>query len=269
MIDTTFKSYLLGTATESERSAIDRSLLTNDEVFEQILLAEDELIEAYLQKELSVVEQTQFEQCFLMDPERQQKLQLARGLHRYANNPINKPQPIRDTTPPSWWMIFRRPVWQLAIVCLLLLVAVICIRSFLTPPSLPQVAQTGATPTQPVLPIPTGTKVLDVELFPGQVRAIGPSNEPITVSADTGTITFKLHLSEASYQSYEVILQADDEDEIKLPGQVKPHVSKEEIYVTIQVPAATLGKGGYRIKLNGITEGRVTRAEGYFFTVTQ
>ena len=274
MREKNLKSYLLGTSSEPERTAIDRGLLTNDEEFEQVLRAEDDLIEAYLRQELSALEQTQFEQCFLADPERQQKLRLALALRRYANDPTkSSPDKVKavaaSTVAASWWAVLRRPVWQWATACGLLVVALLSIRAVFNSAEPTQIAHSSPSPTMTIAPapVPTGTAVLPVELFPGQTRAVGTNPKDVRLSPGHGTVQFKLLLLKGPYPSYEVILIADDEAPRKLAGQFQPQTAKIGSYLIVPIPVTALENGGYRIKLEGITPQGTEKADNYAFTV--
>ncbi len=278
MRDQEFKTYLLGTATEAERAAIDRSLLTNEGKFEQLLLAEDDLIEASIRHELSPAEQTQFEQFFLADPERQQKLRLALALHRYANDPSkssfgNVKLAVTVTAVVPWWAVLRRPAWQLVMASVLLVVALVGLKAFFYPSEPDQIAHSSPAPALPkatIAPstVPVGTAVLSVELLPGQTRAAKAKPKAVQLTPDHGTVQFKLYLLKKAYPAYKVVLQADDEAGQKLTGQVKPQTSQDGNYVIVTIPITLLlGSGDYRIKLEGITPNGSEPADGYWFTV--
>jgi hypothetical protein len=80
----TFRQYLLGQVGGVEREQLEQRLFSDDEVFEEFLAIEDELIEASIGNELSATEIDQFKNCFLITPDRQEKLQFRRALQRVA-----------------------------------------------------------------------------------------------------------------------------------------------------------------------------------------
>ena len=270
-----FKSYLLGTTSEPERTAIDRSLLTDGGEFELFLLAEDELIEAYIQQELSSVERTQFEQCFLLaDPERQQKLRLALALHRYANDAAKSlPDKVKaaaaSTAAESWWTVFRRPAWQMAMAGALLVVALVGLKTFFNPTEPNQIAHGSPSPTVTVAPTsaPLATAILSVPLLPGRTRAIGTRNPQINLLPNTGTVHFSLGLRNETYPSYEAILIADDEEGKKLAGPFQPQTTPDGTYVLVPIPVTLLETGEHRIKLEGIRPNGTEPDGVYYFTV--
>ncbi len=272
MREMNLKSYLLGTSSEPERVAIDRRLLTNQAEFEQVLLAEDELIDAYVRQELSAVERRQFEQCFLADPERQQKLRLALALHRYANDPAKispgKVKAAAVSATDSWWAVWRRPVWQGATACAVLVVALLGFRAFLNSAESTQIAHspspaTTMTPTT----TPSGNAYLSVELFPGQTRDIKTKLKEIQLTPGQDTVQFKLLLNLKTYPTYEVTLQPDDEEGKKLTGTFQPQITAEGNHLSVRVPVSLLENGDCRIKLGGVTPQGTEKAETYAFTV--
>jgi hypothetical protein len=257
------KPYLLGTASEAERAAIDRSLLTDNQTLDEVSLAEDELIEAYLRQELLPTEQTQFERFFLADPERQQKLRLARALHRYANDPSKSS--VQTVTAaaahtPAIWDWFRRPLWQVAMAGLFLLALFGGVRYWLNRSAPVDIAHSSPSPTivsgQPAAP-PVGTGVLDVELIPGVVRAVNTRLKEVRLTPDIGTVQFKLLLRRGEF--------ASDEAGQKLPGQFKPQTTTDGRFLIVPVRVSALGTGDYRIRLEGLTASGSERAETYSF----
>jgi hypothetical protein len=269
MREMNLKSYLLGTLSEPERTVIDRGILTNEDDFEQVLLAEDDLIEDYLQDNLSAIERLHFEQCFLADPERQQKLQLARALHRYANDHAkNSSGSITaaavSTAADSWWAVWRRPVWQWATACGLLVVALFGIRAVFQPTVPDQIVHSSPSPTITVAPM--GTEIVPAELFPGQVRAIGTTSPRVKLSPNSRTVQLTLRLRKRAYPSYQVTL-LDEEAEQKSLGAFNPQTASDGDYLTVPIPITALGTGDYRVRLEGITPNGTERAETYYFTV--
>lgn len=74
--------YLLGGASEQERTRIEEDYFADDNSFELMLAAEDDLIDAYISGELSPHERKLFEAKLLTTPRRRQRVEFARGLKR-------------------------------------------------------------------------------------------------------------------------------------------------------------------------------------------
>ena len=123
--------YLLGTLSESEREGIESEYLSDEDAFEQILIAEDELVDAYARDELSAKERKQFEEKFLNSPSGQERVLFARTLAEAVSGarPVNAPAIAAKSRSPGFvatlWAGLTR--WRLAGVA----VAVALIVGFL------------------------------------------------------------------------------------------------------------------------------------------
>jgi hypothetical protein len=124
------RQYLLGDLAFREQEQLEERLLTNDESYEQLLVAEDELIDDYLRGALHERERERFEQHFLSTPERYRKLRFARSLRRYIASATagESPAPVihRPVSPPPSLLAFLRtqyPVVGVSLAAALLLIA--------------------------------------------------------------------------------------------------------------------------------------------------
>ncbi|HWS99684.1 MAG TPA: hypothetical protein VN256_05365 [Pyrinomonadaceae bacterium] len=125
------RPYLLGLLAAGEQNRFEEGLLTNDALFEELLIAEDELIDDYLLRNLSGSEHDRFEQHFLSTPERRQKLSFAVGLNKYVTAGGENPRPSPAVIPPpqrvSFWQRLRnfitslRPLTAISVAATLLL----------------------------------------------------------------------------------------------------------------------------------------------------
>ncbi|HEX4946864.1 MAG TPA: hypothetical protein VFZ34_09380 [Blastocatellia bacterium] len=264
MNEVNFKHYLLGMLSEAERSAIDHQVLTDDQVFEELLLAEEDLIEAYLQHELSAAEQKHFEQCFLADPERQQRLRLAQALYRAAATKSKVvAAPAAAERSPAFW---QRPLWQWALAGCFVVALLFGLKAIFTPR--PQEMLVHSSPPPTLTPtLSAGTEIRSLELLPGQTRSRKATGSIIALMPKVGTVQFKLWLENAPYSHYEAVITPDGEPERKIAGQWQPQSAPEGKYLLVQVPSTLLGTGGNRLKLFGVTGSGLEPAEGYSFHV--
>ncbi len=90
----TFRHYLLGGLAGEDLEAFEKRLLTDDEVFEELLAAEDDLVDEYAGGQLSKNERDEFEKHFLSTPERQHDLDFARTLQQFIK---------QKTTQEKYW----------------------------------------------------------------------------------------------------------------------------------------------------------------------
>jgi hypothetical protein len=145
------KQYLLGELTESEQQELEQRLMTNDEYFEQLLIAEDELVDEYLQGTLSPREQEKFNDHFLCTPERREKLRFSRSLQRYVSANAERPRTARAWL--SFFDFLRAPYlikgWSMATALLLLVLggSWLSIRTQLLQQALEQARKEPSVPT--------------------------------------------------------------------------------------------------------------------------
>ena len=83
----TLRRYLLGQLPEGEQEALDLWLLSEDEAYDLIAAAEDDLIDDSVAGRLNMHDQERFQNHFLLAPERQRKLDFARRLRNYLDQP--------------------------------------------------------------------------------------------------------------------------------------------------------------------------------------
>lgn len=121
------RQYLLGELSEEEREQVERRLLSDEEFYQQVLIAEDELVYDFVCDELPAQEKMSFRQHVLPIPERRQDVKFARALRKYVSE--NAPRVVEAPTVRSErtsWLealaaFFRRPVVGLALSAGLLL----------------------------------------------------------------------------------------------------------------------------------------------------
>lgn len=78
--DARLTRYLLGAVSETERENIEAEYLTDEDVFEQMLIAEDELVDAYARGELADQERKQFEKNFLTSARGRDRVHFSQAL---------------------------------------------------------------------------------------------------------------------------------------------------------------------------------------------
>src|SRR6185295_6585139 len=76
------RRYLLGELSEAERAGVETRLLTDDGLFEELVLLEEDLIDEYVFGELSPGVRERLETHFAAAPERQEAIRLARMLRQ-------------------------------------------------------------------------------------------------------------------------------------------------------------------------------------------
>jgi CHAT domain-containing protein len=89
--DGLIRRYLLAQLTEEEREQFEKRMMTDTELFDQMLLAEDDIADDYARGQLAETDRQAFEDAFLSDAEGRSRVNLAKSLHKYVakNSELN------------------------------------------------------------------------------------------------------------------------------------------------------------------------------------
>lgn len=91
------RRYLLGELPEPERERVEERLLSDDDLYERLLLAEDDLIDEYVSGALDDQDQERFGRRFLRVPELRQDVKSVTALRKYARE--TGPQVVKGDSP--------------------------------------------------------------------------------------------------------------------------------------------------------------------------
>lgn len=120
------RSYLLGELSEQEREQVEQRLMTDDDLYQRLLLAEDDLIDEYVSGALSDQERAKFSRRFLRVPELQQDVKSVMALRKHALKTASQVASRDWPDPPSLslfdWLrkFFMRPAVGVAFAAALL-----------------------------------------------------------------------------------------------------------------------------------------------------
>ena len=78
------RQYLLGRLKDDAREEIEKHLLANDEIYQELLIVEDEIVDEYLEGKLEERDRLAFETHFLATPDRQEKFRFGRAFKRHV-----------------------------------------------------------------------------------------------------------------------------------------------------------------------------------------
>jgi hypothetical protein len=270
------RQYLLGKLGEEQRQAIEERLITDREYMEETLIVESELFDDYVNDDLSEGDQKKFDKHLLSTPMQMQKLEFAKALVTYtgveaaANSPpipekVHQSGKRQKLTSKKLVLYF-----SLAAVILIALAASFIVYKVRTQPDQRtplelEVAEINSEEHQRAEDI---SKTLIVgPLKPWLVRESGEMKK-ITILSTTEIVQLRLNVMANGYQSYQVVLQTGEGQEIFTLGNLKPRVIENEAVVLLNVPARILTRGDYQLDLNGLnTNGRLERAMRYTFRV--
>jgi hypothetical protein len=259
------REYLLGQSRSDDAEQVEDRLLTDDDLYQQVLIVEDELVDQFVAGLLTESDRESFEKYFLAAPERRQKLRFALNLKKYVSRAEADRASLEIELAPRRAAIaaatpLRKQFWSWsnpvlsysfagAAVLVLVVAAVVVIRNLNAPPKAPG-------------------KVMVVELTPGLSRGDKGPKE-ISVPADTATVQLQLRNPNTSaYQTYRAILQSSEGREISRQDNL-PRDPASNDRITYQVPASLLRPGEYNLKLSGVNQqGGYVDLARYSFLVT-
>jgi hypothetical protein len=121
------RRYLLGDLSEQEREQTERRLMSDDELYQQLLVAEDELIDEYVSDELPEQERAKFSRHFLNVPELRQDVRFTAALRKHALETAAQEVGAQEPAPPPrvspfnrLRMLFMRPALGASLAAALL-----------------------------------------------------------------------------------------------------------------------------------------------------
>ena len=243
------RKYLLGILPSDRLAQLEERLLSENELYEELLIAEDELIDQYLSNQLSNSERATFESYFLLTPERQQKIRFARTLERYVSaadakniaNGQSSESPFRVFA--RLFSFLQNPIAVPSLVAVVLLLGIgtsffIWNRLARTPPHI----ESGS--------------VLLVGLAPDTMAFVREGGEMKKVSIPRGieTVKLRLQLPAVNYPSYRVVLLASESADSRTRENLKPETLGGEKFLNMDLPAESLKRDDYQIKVSGLPE---------------
>lgn len=260
------QNYLLGTLDEDRRTQFEERILSEPEVYEELLVAEEELIEQFVAGDLSEIEQKQFETHFLITAERQKNLRFGKVLQRYVNFHIDLTRPENIAIPAQQqpidhsFSLLRTPIsrWStLAFLAVILACAGVILVGWF---GSKREAEGGVQQTIP--------GVVIVTLAPGSAIPNTSTSQRVTVPPKGVAVKLELELTNATFRNYKSELFRENRslqvsDELRIEAKGKQHV------VPFTVTGEMLSPGDYQVKLSGVRDsGADEFIDNYSFRVT-
>lgn len=265
----TIRQYLLGELAEERRQQLEESLLTSDELFQELLMAEDELVDDYAAGLLDERERERFERHFLSTSERLQKLSFTRAFKRHiatATARESPESPADDPDPSSWkrwlppFLHTRSPALSFALATALLLIPITGLWLIIHSYGLPATTPNGGAPP---------SNFFAVTLTPGVSRDAGEMKR-VAIPASADGVRLRLELASDDYPSYRAVLRTDEGREIFTADQLKTEATSAVKVVDFSFPSRLLTNSDYQVKLRGITaSGDLEEIGSYYFRVVK
>jgi hypothetical protein len=242
----TIRQYLLRGLDNDQQQGIEKRLLVEDDLLEELEIAEDELIDEYLTGKLADKDRERFEQNFLTISDRHQKVRFSRSFNRYLRTSEGQEKaavPFRS----HFWSTHNWGLPAAATAAILVIVA--GIFWFSRP-------RTPPTPTFATLTLTMSTST----------RAEGAPATKLTLPLDADALRLRLELPERSSPAtrHRVKLLTANGD-----TQTLPTIGQDEKSIVVEIPAAQLSRGQYAVKLFAVqSDGTEQPINGsYYFTV--
>jgi hypothetical protein len=169
------RRYLLGDLSEQEREQVEQRLMSDDDLYQQLLVAEDELIDEYVSDELPEQERAKFSRHFLSVPELRQDVKFAASLKKHAletaQRDVIAPKPAAPARiSPFGWLgtLFTRPAFGASLAALLL--AAVVLAAWLATQNSQLKRQLGQLQATRQSPTPESTPGLQEQLASERLR---------------------------------------------------------------------------------------------------
>lgn len=242
MRDQTIRRYLLGTLNNSRRNRLEKRLLNDDELFEELLISEDELVDEYVRGRLTSDEKRRFESHFLITADRHRKFQFGRTLDKYLEindiaDSLSPAEAGRHRTFGNHFLLWplRRPLASFSMLAIICLGVAIC---------------WGLLRRSAVISGPPHI----VALTPGGTRSQGSGFQRVQIPSGVMAVEFRLPVSQINYQEHIAELRSGTGTLTEV-SSVKAYEDRGQKLVILLVEANKLPPDDYQLKLFGINPG--------------
>ena len=248
------KKYLLGTLDGDRKSQLEERILSEPNVYEELLVTEEELIDQYVAGSLTGIEHLQFETNFLVTSERQKHLRFARLLKRYVNShavlvaleepsfvahQYEVPAAAKSSSSFSGARLTRRPMLGLSVA--LAAFAVILFLTWHVRKGAEHIDNTSAS-VAAVVP-----------LTPGSTRSSGATVTRVQVPPKGSEVKLELQIAHPGYPHYKSELLRENKS-LKTISGLKVEAKGEQHVVPLTIPAELLSPGDYQVRLSGVLD---------------
>jgi hypothetical protein len=250
------RAYLLGTLDGDHKTQFEERILTEPDVYEELLLVEEELIDQYLAGDLSTIEQKQFESHFLITAERQKNLRFGKLLQTYADSHTDlKDHPIQSFSLPH--KPARRWAWVGIFAAILGCAGIFFVRGLVNRREAASVVQQNAS------------RLMTVTLAPSSAGTEGSNTQRVIVSPKGAEIKLELELTNPTFHNYKSELFRENKS-LKISDKLKLEAKGEQHVIPFTVTGEMLSPGDYQVKLSGILDsGADEFIDNYSFRVIE
>ncbi len=168
------RQYILGELSEEEHEQVEKRLLSEDDYFEEILIAEEELTDEFVRDRLPDPDRAKFHRRFLSVPELRQDVRFAKALRTYTRpGALHAPSRAPAERPPPFRVrlaaFFQRPAVSLSLAAALLLA--VFVAAWMVAQNRRLRAEVESLQARPTPPAPTPPTGLQEQLAAERERA--------------------------------------------------------------------------------------------------
>ena len=296
------RDFLLGKLIGADHSSVEERFLADEDFATELCIVEDELIESYLRQELSTSDRRQFENSYLANPRRRERV-LAMKAILAITDPDKTTDPARSD---SVWRMLAAPLrsagsfapYALAAAALVIMVVGVWLLYRPNRRSEPTIVQSNSASAVPsagsaVRPLPTfnqsqspaavatpdlsqrpspaprntGPTVATITLQPRLVRDPTRASR-LVITPTIKTVLVQLNLERDEYTTYRARLTTIDDRTVWQSGPIRSSAGKISSSIVISVPATRLTPQDYLIEVSGFRNNSPAETvASYFFTV--
>ena len=284
--------YLLGELTEQERTALEDKYFSDSDTFNELARVETQLIDNYVRRNLTPDVQQRFENVYLRDQQRRERVKFAEILVAK----VDSPRAVEDSNKLSWWQALFAPFTVnrltagLSVAALILLVVAsvsLFVQNRRVRNELQQAQAGNSTREQRqrelqelVVQEQDRSRRLTDELnqarseqvtkngetaagptFVSLVIALsstrGPNTGPPTtlvVPRGTKEVRLQLRLNDLSYSTYNVKIETAAGGEVFTQSGLKSRATNGRAVLSVNAPASKFASGDYLLTLQGRTD---------------
>lgn len=262
--------YLMGDLSAEDQNRLEEKYFSDDDFLHSLLDVKDQLFCSYASGAMTVVDRTRFEERFLATSQGRKDMELISLLQGCEPPSYTAPAKSMESKPRAAaapWFSMWRPSWgalgAAATAAIVLSLGVwFAVRS----------RQDHTAPAHSVVERSSNpATVLALNLAPGRRRS--EDGEPLPVAeieSSHRSVLLKLKTGQLEYTSYQAeVYRSDDGDKLILTADgLKEQGTSSGFIVPLEISAAKLPEGDYRIKVKGVLPNATTdELRSYYFSV--
>src|SRR5215813_1256390 len=289
--------YILGQLSEEERARLEEEYFADSDLLEEMVAVENELIDAYVAGKLSGAELYQFETHFLSARENRERVECARSLMRSGPQKEQSSPPSDQHVRANWRFPSFLPAGRFLVASIFLALLAsdiwLAFKDIRLRQELAQLRSSQARLEQEHRELQQKNAELQAEMARQQIiprQDVSPLAHPgqptivLTLSTDLArghakpyilplssgitNVVLMLESDGDTYPSYDISLETPEGTPLLHRKGLRSWATKQGRVTAVELPAATLQRGDYVVRLIGINpRGEAQEVDAYSFRV--